>query len=340
MRNAVLIMCAFLCMQCTSKRVAGVDDTIGYDFELQEQMSFEDVAYPDLLGGTMQLVKKGDYLFINEFHGDSLIHVFNLRTAQKERCLVASGNGPDELISPLELQMVDGNLWVLSRPLHSLNHLLLSTIEENPLLLKDGLMEPKADCFIPLDEKRVVFSGFFKKRYALADLKDKEAIHEFGDYPDFWDEEKDFPTEAKAMFHQCRFAINTDKRLFASCSYFALEIYSYDTEGMNAPRLKYRKQLGRYEYDFQAGGLVTAKIRAGSDLASVDVVSGGEHLYVLIQDEENRKHRNIMVLDWDGKPVKLLKSGKRITCLAVDEKEGVGYCIVQDPEDKLVSFKL
>ena len=121
MRNAVLIMCAFFCMQCTSKRVAGVDDTIEYDFELQEQMSFEDVAYPDLLGATMQLVKKGDYLFINEFHGDSLIHVFNLRTAQKERCLVASGNGPDELISPLELQMVDDNLWILSRPLHFVN---------------------------------------------------------------------------------------------------------------------------------------------------------------------------------------------------------------------------
>ena len=63
-------------------------------------------------------------------------------------------------------------------------------------------------------------------------------------------------------------------------------------------------------------------------------------MYVLIQDEENRKHRNIMVLDWEGNPVKLLKSGKRITCLAVDEKEGVGYCIIRDPEDTLVSFKL
>lgn len=340
MKKLILMMCAFLCVQCTGKKVANVDDTIGYDFELQEQMSFKEVAYPDLLGSTMQLMKKDSFLFINEFHGDSLIHIFNLKTAQKEGNLVASGNGPNELISPLELQIVDDNLWVLSRQLHLLNHIPFSALDENPVLLKDGLIKSEADCFIPLDENRIVFSGFFRKRYGLMNLNDREVINEFGDYPDFWADEKDFPTEAKAMFHQSRFAINTDKHLFASCSYFVLEIYSYDSKGMDAPELKYRKQLGKYEYDFESGGRVTATMRPGADLVSVDIVSGGEYLYVLIQDEKNRKHRNLMVLDWAGKPIKLLKSGKRITCLAVDEKEGVGYCIIQDPEDKLVSFRL
>lgn len=310
MKKLVLMMCAFLCVQCTGKRVANVDDTIGYDFELQEQMSFQEVAYPDLLGSAMQLMKKGNLLLINEFHGDSLIHIFNLKTAQKEGSLVASGNGPNELISPLELQMADDNLWVLSRQLHLLNHIPFSAIDENPVLTKDGLIKPEADCFIPLDENRIVLSGFFKKRYGLMNLNDREVINEFGDYPDFWADEKD------------------------------LEIYSYDSKGMDAPELRYRKQLGKYEYDFESGGRVTTKMRPGADLASVDIVSGEEYLYVLVQDEKNRKHRNIMVLDWAGKPVKLLKSGKRITCLAVDEKEGVGYCIIQDPEDKLVSFRL
>ena len=47
-----------------------------------------------------------------------------------------------------------------------------------------------------------------------------------------------------------------------------------------------------------------------------------------------------MVLDWDGNPVKLLKTGKRVTCFTIDEKARIGYCIIQDPEDKLVSFRL
>lgn len=340
MKKIILIISALLCVQCTGKKVSNVDNTVGYNFELQEQIAFNEIDYPGLLGSTMQLVKKGNVLFINEFHGDSLIHVFNLKTKQKEGSLVATGNGPNELISPLELQIVNDDLWILSRPLHLLNHIPISTNNDSRTLVKDGLIKSEADCFIPLDENRVVLSGFFGKRYALLDLKDRERLKEFGDYPDFWTDEKDFPVEVKAMFHQSRFAINTEKHLFASCSYFVLDIYSYNQEGMDIPKLEYRKQLGKYEYDFESGGRVATTMRPGADLASVDVINGGEHLYILIQDEKNRKHRNIMVLDWNGKPIKLLKSGKRITCLAIDEKEGIGYCIIQDPEDKLVSFRL
>ena len=37
--------------------------------------------------------------------------------------------------------------------------------------------------------------------------------------------------------------------------------------------------------------------------------------------------------------VKLLKTGQRVMCFAVDEENQMGYGIIQDPEDKLVSFK-
>jgi hypothetical protein len=343
MKNvALFILCILLFVQCTGKKSGIVEDTIGYEFEVQENISFEEIPFPDLLGSVMQLLKVDDLLLINDFHGDSLVHIYNLKTHQKMGYLVSAGNGPNELIAPLELQMNGGNLWILSRPLHMLSHISCADIAKNGTvsLVRDGSIKGEADCFVPLDVNHLVYSGFFTKRYALANTEKLGEVQEFGDYPDFWESEKDFPVEAKAMFHQSRFAVNPTDHLFASCSYFALEIYSYDTPATNVPELKFRKQLGRYEYDYQSGGAVSTSLRAGSDLAAVDVVNGGKYMYVLIQDEENRKHRNIMVLDWEGNPVKLLKSGKRITCLAVDEKEGVGYCIIRDPEDTLVSFKL
>lgn len=52
------------------------------------------------------------------------------------------------------------------------------------------------------------------------------------------------------------------------------------------------------------------------------------------------RRRNIQVLDWEGNPVKLLKTGKRVMCLDVDEKTRTGYCVIQDPEAKLFTFKL
>lgn len=336
--HVLLIICALLFVQCSQKKDARIDNTIGCTFDIQEQLSFEDIDYPDLLGITMQLIKQDSFLLINDFRGDSLIHVFNLNTNKITRKLVRAGNGPNELISPLALQLVDDDLWILCRPLHLLNHMPASSIAGKPALIKDGLIKAEADNFIHLGGKSMIFSGFWDKRYAYMNMDDKE-VKIFGDYPDFWQAEKDFPVEAKAMFHQSRFAVNTDKHLFASCSYFCLEIYEYDPSGNRLPELKFRKQLGKYEYDYEVGGRVMAKKRPGADLVSVDIVSGGEYLYILTQDEENKKHRNIMVVDWEGNPVKLLKTGKRITCFTVDENERAGYCIFQDPDDKLASFR-
>lgn len=337
MRLIILVICGLLFMQCSNTREGVTDKTVGYSFSKQENLLFKEVNYPELLGLTMQLVKMDSFLFINDFHGDSLISVYNLNTNKIIRKLVLAGNGPNEMISPLELRLVDNNLWVLCRPLHLLNHFPSSSIAQKPVLLKDGSVKAEADDFVPLGEKGVVFSGFWNKRYAYMDMDNKE-VQEFGDYPDFWEDEKNMPIEAKAMFHQSRFAVNTNKHLFASCSYFVLEIYKYDPTGNELPKLKFRKQLGNYEYDFKAGKRVSTTIRPGADLVSIDVINGGEYLYIITQDDKNRKNRNIMVIDWDGKPVKLLKSGKRITCLEIDEKENIGYCIIKDPEDKLVYF--
>lgn len=336
----ILVVCTLLFIQCSNDKNPRIDNSIGYSFEKQEDLSFEEIDYPELLGVTMQLLKQDSLLFLNDFHGDSLVHVYNLNTNQISRKLILAGNAPNELISPLELQLVDHNLWILCRPLHLLNHIPYSSITVKPILLKDGLIKAEADCFIPLGDTQMVFSGFWDKRYACMDLINRNDIKEFGDYPDFWEEEKNIPVAAKAMFHQSRFAVNTNKHLFASCSYFVLEIYDYDPMGKNLPELKFRKQLGKYEYDFKVGGRVSATMRTGADPASVDIVNGGDFLYVLTQDDKNRRCRNIMVLDWDGNPVKLLKTGKRVTCFTIDEKARIGYCIIQDPEDKLVSFRL
>ena len=343
MRNAVFVLlCVLSFVQCTNKKAENVEATIGYDIDLQENILFKQIHFPDLLGSTMQLLKVDSLLLINDFHGDSLVHIYNLKTNQKMGYLVSAGDGPNELISPLELQADGERLWVLSRPLHVLSHTPLSAIDGSGAisLVRDGRVKGEADCFVSLPPESMAFSGFFTKRYALANTDQLDSVTEFGDYPDFWEEEKRFPAEVKAMFHQSRFAVNPERRLFASCSYFVLEIYDYGASKSSVPELKFRKQLGRYEYDYQKGKRVTSSLRAGSDLAAVDVIAGEKYLYILIQDEKNRKHRNIMVLDWEGRPVKLLKSGKRITCLAIDEKEGMGYCIVRDPEDTLVSFKL
>ena len=95
-----------------------------------------------------------------------------------------------------------------------------------------------------------------------------------------------------------------------------LEIYEYDPSGKKCPTLKFKKQLGKYQYKFSTDEhVVFAKMKEGCDPVSVDIVGTENHIYLLTQDPEQRKQRNILVLDWKGNPVKLLKTGQRVMCL-------------------------
>ena len=320
---------SFLFVQCTDR-----NDTIGYSFDICQDLCLKEITYPEILGDPMQVVKKDSILFINDYFGDSLIHVYNLNSNKVERKLVSKGNGPNELIPHLEIQLQKDKLWILSRPLRSLYNISLP--ETTPF--NCGVVKSESDCFVVLPDDKIVFSGFWNNRYAFSDISDLQDVEEFGDYPNFWNEEYSIPQHVKAMFHQCRFAVNEKRLKLVSCSYFVLEIF--DVIENAEPKLAFRKQLGKYEYDYIATEQIRTKMKEGCDLATIDVVATDDYLYLLMQDLNNRKNRNIAVIDWSGNPVKLLKSGMRILCFVIDEKEQKGYCLVEDEVIKLMSFDL
>ncbi len=327
-----------LFIQCSS---GNGDDGKPYVFDKQENIDFNSIDYPEILGISMQLVKIDSLLLINDFHGDTLINVFNLNSGKIVKRLIPKGSGPGELISPLDIQLCDRNLYVLCRPEFSLNHGSVDSVTAGSFVISnDGLLPQKSDRFIPLTENQFVFSGLWNKRYILYNPSKASEIKEFGDYPNYWEGEKDFPENAKAMFHQSRFIKHPSKPYFASCSSFVLEIYEYDSTGINLPQLVFKKQLGNYSYNYTAGNILTANVKDGSDPEAKELACSAKYIYVVIQSGEDRKKSNIMVLDWDGNPVKLLKSDKTITCLSIDENSNRGYCIIEDPEDKLVYFDL
>lgn len=329
-----LLFLPFVLMGCREQ------DTIGYSFNIVEHLNFKEIEYPEILGNTMQLNHKDSFLLLNDFYGDSLIHMYNLNTQKIEKKLFAKGDGPNDMIPPLEVQKYNNQLFFFSRPLHVLEYQNWSDLNKQTTLKERRQIDGRADCFIPLSENKLVFSGFWDNRYALFDLNTSE-LKEFGAYPNYWEEESRIPALAKAMFHQCRFAVNEKRNKFASCSYFVLEIFEYTPTLSDIPKLCFRKQLDKYEYDYKTGDRISAKMRKEtSGLASVDAVSGENYLYILIQDSNNKRNRNIMILDWNGNPIKLLKSNKRIICFDIDEINGKGYAIINDPEDKLVMFDL
>lgn len=336
-RYTVLFAICISCIQCTLNK----ESYNSLEFEIQKNVIFKEIAYPDILGISMQLIKIDSLLLINDFHGDTLVNVFNLNKNTVVKKLIIKGDGPGELISPLDVQVLEDKIYIQCRPKFSLNHIdLESILDTNCIIHNDAQLPQKSDRFLPLSDSLFVFSGLWNKRYALLNLASSDKIKEFGDYPNYWPEEEDVPTEAKAMFHQCRFAKHPKKPLFVSCSSYVLEVYDYASDGDKLPTPLWKKQLGKYSYDFTSGNIITANEKEGSDPKTLELTCSEEYIYVVIQSKEAENNCNIMILDWSGKPVKLLKSDKRITCLAIDDNKKQGYCIIEDPEDKLVFFEL
>lgn len=312
-----------------------------YVFGEERSITLQEIPYPDILGATMQLIAYDNLLFVNDYFGDSLIHVFNVDNGRIEKKLISKGNGPNEGITPLDMQLSGQQMYILSRPIYSLNHLNLAAVQTDSITLYNDLqLPPRSDCFVALGNSGFVFSGFWDKRYGYLNLANETEISEFGEYPDYWEEEKDLPSDVKAFFHQCRFAKHPTKPLFASCSGYVLEIYAADLVGNELPRLLFKKQLGKYSYAYTTEGLITARTKQGSDPSVHELACSSAYLYMVIPSKTNKEHMDIMVVDWNGQPVKLLKSDKKITCLTIDEKAGRGYCIIEDPEETLAFFEL
>ncbi|MDH6534689.1 hypothetical protein D0T51_10225 [Parabacteroides sp. 52] len=335
-KSIFILFVVFFMIECSTKKESP------YEFSDVEVISFEEIDFPATLGVTLQLVKYDNHLLINDFHGDSLVSVFNLKKNEIDRKIISKGKGPNELISPLDIQVSGDNLYILSRPIFSLNHIDLDFIKKETAipLQKDFQLPPKSDRFIALDNSLFIFSGLWEKRYVYLDLNKPDELREFGEYPDYWSEEKDVSNEVKAMFHQCQFIKHPTKNIFASCSGYVFEIYTYDSGKKTLPNLLFKKQLGSYSYSYTEDGILTANAHTDSDPMAIDLACSDTYIYIITQSADNRKKRDIMVLDWEGNPIKLLKSDKCIVCLTVDEESGKGYCVIEDPEDTLVSFAL
>lgn len=65
-----LLFLPFVLMGCKEQ------DTIGYSFNIVEKINFKEIEYPEILGNTMQLNHKDSFLLVNDFYGDSLIHMY------------------------------------------------------------------------------------------------------------------------------------------------------------------------------------------------------------------------------------------------------------------------
>ncbi|GHT65360.1 hypothetical protein AGMMS50239_24950 [Bacteroidia bacterium] len=312
------------------------------EFKISEDIECFTIPYPDILGISMQLLKNDSLLLINDFRGDSLIHIFDVNNQNLLRKLISVGNGPNELISPLEIHIHNNNLYIYCRQRFFLYSMLTdSLLDGSKNMIKRFQTPSEASRLFPLSDSLFISSGYYQKRYALFDGSGVKTL-EFGEYPAYWSNEEQIPVEARAMFHQVNFEKHPTSSLFLGYSSHVLDIYDYSSK-IDCATLVKRIPMGKYNYTFTTGQILSAEKGADVEKGIVSVSCSSKYIYIVYNSKKNnseKKDSQIYVIDWDGNPIKVLNPQKNITCLYIDEKENKGYIIAQESDDTLMYFYL
>ena len=160
MKLIVLFAICLSSIQCTSH----TSEDEPYTFDKVRQITLQNMEYPDIIGIGMQLVQIDSLLIINDFHGDSLLNVYDPgRHAIKKR-LISKGSGPEDMSSPLDISLCNDKLYILSRPLFKFAYIPKDQVlAPRPQMYGHTQLPQMSDRFLPLNDSLFVFSGMWKQ---------------------------------------------------------------------------------------------------------------------------------------------------------------------------------
>lgn len=321
---------------CTNRPVS--------DLKFKHTQNVKCVSMPetDIIGIPLQLLQKDSLLIINDFRDDSLLYVYNIKSKQGEGRLIASGNGPNELINPIEVQFKDNNMLLFSRPIFSLYSSSNNINKSNMRIDKEFVVSSELSHVFSLTDSAYIASGILSKRYAMLD-KNGGKVGEFGDYPSYWNEEKDIPVDARAMFHQCMFSQCPKCDRFIAYTSRILEIYDFSVKD-TFPQLISRSLLSEYNYNYTIENILSTNAGDDVEFGIRDSYCSSQYIYLLFDPNTksitSKNNSKIYIFDWDGNPIKSLNMSHILSNFVIDEQNKTGYCIIEDQNYELACFPL
>ena len=302
------------------------------------------IPYSDILGVSLQLLKKDCLLLINDFHGDSLIHVFDLKNNIEHNKLFSKGVGPNEFISPLAIYMTDSVIYIYERQSSRLfSFSAENLLADNKEITRKFTLDRSSNILFPLTDSMFISSDIDDgmKRFGVYNNVG-EKVNEFGEYHDYWYKENDFPNRVRAFYHLTFFEKHPSEKMFVAYSGHILGIYNYESINQTPILLK-EFLLSKYEYMFVNNDMMLSTERSdGIERGIIAVSCSSKYIYIVYnpnkEGRDNKLTHNIQIIDWNGKPISIINTNKKISCLTIDETEHRGYIIAEDPEDTLMYF--
>ena len=192
-------------------------------------------------------------------------------------------------------------------------------------------------------ENTFVATSFGENPFVL--LKGKEIVQSIGEYP-FQDQFNELNPMTLALANQSKLYKNPTEPLILNSSYssFNMEILELDLEG----KLTIKKTMHFWPTEFvdsSSGPGFGVTLNRENRFGNISTSVSNRYIYVLYNDKPWEyqlplKSNRVLVYDWEGKSVKILKLDREISQIAIHESDSylIGY--VDDGKANLFRFEV
>lgn len=343
--NLIILSIIFSCQNIeTKENFKSPDDLISVIKNRKE------ISPEILISDSVNLVKPfrvhlyEDYLLINDKTDDYIYSVYNIKNKKFMGRFIKRGRGPNEhLFTYLSFYSKD-TIGVLDENKSTISLFSLRDIEnlfEVPASILNLNKEKNFyKRFYNLNNEILLSGQFENNRYKTLN-KYNNKITSFGDYPDVISKVEYSNYHLGFIFSQSEdIFVNQDFTHFASIVPGSLNLYKSDSEHFKLYK-SIQWQIDKIEtatykngkpYVIRAGkGL---KVGAGNITGNNDLLFfpfSSDYIFDLASRSQYNYFDNIIVANWEGELIQLLKLKNRIQhSLVLDEKRKLLYCISID----------
>lgn len=286
-----------------------------------------------MLLSPVQLASDDSLLWISDDGAEKMVWIMDMRTGDSITSFLAKGRGPGESLPNIEIIFNDDKVCFYSwSPLASFFEADKQTILKSGVrsLKQTFRFSPETNRVLPLSDTTFLTSGSFEKgRFRWVNVSYPDSVIYTGLFPDYWSDESSIPIAAKNRFHHTKLYRNTHNNLIAAVSPYVLSFYQPDEQGVVSVK---DTLLAEYQYDYQNTGMLRmSKKRANVINGCRNATANNHHIYLLFdtrteaKTDEDTYYPLIQVYDWQGKHIRNIDPGCRLSTLTADSADRYLY---------------
>lgn len=287
----------------------------------------------------ISIFEQNNYIYVSNFRtSDYLVSIIDEQECKLIGGVLIQGRGPLEATPPVSVQSYQNNIIFHSRGARK----VFAANDKNPLEVREiHNFKGYIDQFIMISDSTIIASGNFKdSRFQIINTNSDSIINNFGEYPSFWNEEKNIPNSVKGIFHQTQFILNDS--LLAAITNHTIELY--ELRENQTPQLLKQILIDEYSYRYSSDPKFLYADQDENTTRGVSSVTGdGRFIYLLFDTNKgtsNGKIKHIKVFNWNGEIVRNIKPNINLSNICIDSQGMFIYGLTNQEIVSVVRFEV